>query len=74
MCFWNKSAKLQPLYQFENVKEGLKDEVVESGDQGVPRSSVSKQGMGGGGVKGDSGSGSDEHEKEEGEIRRQDMA
>ena len=74
--FWNKSAKLQPLYRFENVKEALKDEDVDRGDQGVPRGSVSKQG-GGGVLKGDSGS--DEghpprYEHGEGEIRRQDMA
>lgn len=66
--FWNKSAKLKPLYRFENVKQGLKDEEVDHGDQGVPRGSVSQQG----GVKRDTSS--EEHENGVGEIKRQDMA
>ena len=64
--FWNKSAKLQPLYRFENVKETLKDSDVDHGDQGVPRGSLSQQG---GGTGKDNGS-----EEEHGDIKRQDHA
>ena len=63
---FQKSAQLQPLYQFENVKENLKDKHV--------RGSVSAQGgvVGGGGVGG--ARQRDSSSENEGEVTRKDHA